>query len=70
MNEYKTAFPKTYHVDCLTYEHECSSTVKGWNMHIVHVCAWNIYLKKIIIKDFGNSVEVTAGYIEVLFQKH
>ncbi len=40
-------------------------------MHIVHVCApWNIYLKIYIIKDFGNSVEVTAGYIEVLFQKH
>jgi len=40
-------------------------------MDIVHVCApWNIYLKKYIIKDFGNSVEVTAGYIEVLFQKH
>ncbi len=27
-------------------------------------------LKKIIIKDFGNSVEETAGYVEVLFQKH
>ncbi len=40
-------------------------------MHTVHVCApGNIYFKKIIIKDFGNSVEVTAGYIEVLFQKH
>ncbi len=41
-------------------------------MHIVHVCApLNIYLKKINnIKDFGNSVEVTAGYIEVLFQKN
>ncbi len=25
--------------------------------------------KKIIIKDFSNSVEETAGYIEVLFQK-
>ncbi len=22
------------------------------------------------MKDFGNSVEETAGYIEVLFQKH
>ncbi len=22
------------------------------------------------MKDFGNSVEGTAGYIEVLFQKH
>ncbi len=40
-------------------------------MHIVYVCApWNIYLKKIIIKDFGNLVEVTAGYSEVLFQKY
>ncbi len=40
-------------------------------MHIVHVCApLNIKKKKIIIKDFGNSVEVTAGYIEVLFQKN
>ncbi len=29
-----------------------------------------IYIKKIIIKDFDNSVEATAGYIEVLFQKH
>ncbi len=27
-------------------------------------------LKKIIMKDISNSVEVTAGYIEVLFQKH
>ncbi len=27
-------------------------------------------LKKIIIKYFSNSVEVTADYIEVLFQKH
>ncbi len=67
----KQRFLKHITVDCLTYEHECSSTVKGWNMHIVHVCApWNIYLKNILIKDFGNSVEVTAGYIEVLFQKH
>ncbi len=40
-------------------------------MHSLDVCApLNIYLKLIIIKDFGNSVEVTAGYIEVLFQKH
>ncbi len=40
-------------------------------MHIVHVCApLNIYLIKYINKDFGNSVEGTAGYIEVLFQKH
>ncbi len=40
-------------------------------MHSLDVCApLNIYLKQIIIKDFGNSVEVTAGYIEVLFQKH
>ncbi len=73
MNEYKTVFPKTVDslLDCLTYEHECSSSVKGWNMHTVHVCApWNIYLRKNIIKDFDNSVEVTAGYIEVLFQKH
>ncbi len=29
-----------------------------------------IYIKKIKMKDFSNSVEVTAGYIEVLFQKH
>ncbi len=39
--------------------------------HSSDVCApLNIYLKKYIIKDFGNSVKVTAGYIEVLFQKH
>ncbi len=29
-----------------------------------------IYIKKIKMKDFSNSVEVTAVYIEVLFQKH
>ncbi len=64
----KQRFLKPITVDRLAYEHECSSSVKGWNMHI---CApWNIYLKKYIIKDFGNSVKVTAGYIEVLFQKH
>ncbi len=41
-------------------------------MHIVRMFVLHeIYLKtKIIIKDFSNSVEVTAGYIEVLFQKH
>ncbi len=38
-------------------------------MHIVRTfyAPWNIYLKTIIIKDFGNSVEVTAGYIEVAY---
>ncbi len=36
-------------------------------MHIVRTFVLHeIY----IIKDFGNSVEVTAGYVEVLFQKH
>ncbi len=41
-------------------------------MHIVRTFVLHeIYiLKKIIMKDFGNLVEVTAGYIEVLFQKH
>ncbi len=26
--------------------------------------------KNIIMKDLSNSVKVTAGYIELLFQKH
>ncbi len=67
----KQRFLKPLTLDRLAYEHECSSSVKGWNMHIVHICApLNIYIKKHIIKDFSYSVEVTAGYIEVLFQKH
>ncbi len=38
-------------------------------MHIVRT--FEIYIKKIyIIKDCSNSVEETAGYSEVLFQKH
>ncbi len=40
-------------------------------MHIIRTFVLHeIYIKKYIIKDFGNSVEGTAGYIEVLFQKH
>ncbi len=67
----KQRFQKPITVDRLAYEHECSSSVKGWNMHIAHVCApLNICLKKYIIKNVGYSVEETAGYIEVLFQKH
>ncbi len=41
-------------------------------MHIVRTFVLHeIYIFfLIIIKDFGNSVEVTAGYVDVLFQKH
>ncbi len=39
----KQRFQKPITLDCLAYEHECSSTVKGWNMHSLDVCApWNI----------------------------
>ncbi len=39
-------------------------------MHSARLCSMKYIFKKIIIKDFGNSVEGTADYIEVLFQKH
>ncbi len=40
-------------------------------MNIVRTfCSMKYIFKKVIIKDFGNSVQRTAGYIEVLFQKH
>ncbi len=39
-------------------------------MHIVRTFVLHEIYIKIIIKDFGNSVEATAGYNEVLFQKH
>ncbi len=39
-------------------------------MHIVRTFVRNMYLKIYLMKDFVNSVEATAGYIEVLFQKH
>ncbi len=38
--------------------------------HSACLCSMKYILKKYIIKDFGNSVEVTVGYIEELFQKH
>ncbi len=67
----KQPFLKPITVDSLAYEHEYSSSVKGWNMHIVQTYVLHeIYITKYINKDFGNSAEVTAGYIEALFQKH
>ncbi len=43
----KQRFLKPIKLDCLAYEHECSSSVKGWNMHIVQTFVLNeIYILK------------------------
>ncbi len=42
-------FQKRITVDCLAHEHECSSSGKGWNMHIVRTFVLHeIYIKKYI----------------------
>ncbi len=56
----------------LPHNHHISACVRLWFTSIPTSVSFSfiVLLKKYIIKDFGNSVEVTAGYIEVLFQKH
>ncbi len=47
----KQRFLKPLTVDCLTYDHEYSSSVKGWNMHIVQTYVLH---EKYIFKNIYN----------------